>query len=250
MSLLRTIKNKIILTVQPKTDFHFVKDYKKLVRRLMLTHPLDEAMSLAVGGNYVEFGNIEKDVLLYAGLKNGMSIIDFGCGSGRLASSLGNDYNLNYTGVDIIDELLQYAAKKSPANFKFIKNLKLEIPAESESADMICAFSLFTHLLHEESYIYMEDMHRVLRKDGILVFSFLEFECTSHWPVFMTTVNQQRKSILPHLNTFIEKSVIKKWTEILNYDVVEIIDGGDKRFNGKALGQSICILKKKLRASN
>jgi ubiquinone/menaquinone biosynthesis C-methylase UbiE len=246
MSLFRKIKTKIILKMQPKTNFHFVKDYQKLVRSLMNEHPLDEAMSLAVGGSYNIVGSIEKDILLYSGLKQGMSVIDLGCGSGRLASKLDISYNLNYTGIDVVDELLLYAAKKSPNNYKFIKNLKLEIPGENESADMMCAFSLFTHLLHEESYIYLEDMHRVLKKDGILVFSFLEFDCESHWSVFMGTVNSKKKSVLPHLNTFIEKSVIKKWAEMLGYNVEEIIDGKDKKFNGKAFGQSVCILKKKL----
>ena len=39
---------------------------------------------------------------------------------------------------------------------------------------MILAFSVFTHLLHEESFIYLEDFKRVLKPGGSVVFSFLE----------------------------------------------------------------------------
>ena len=83
-----------------------------------------------------------------------------------------------------------------------------------------------------------------IKKDGILVFSFLEFREPAHWPVFQATVDSQLNSTLPHLNVFIEKSVIEVWANKLGYNIVEIIDGTDARFNGKALGQSIAILRK------
>ena len=54
-------------------------------------------------------------------------------------------------------------------------NRALYIPAPDACADMVCAFSVFTHLLHTETYLYLEDIRRVLRPGGRLVFSFLEF---------------------------------------------------------------------------
>jgi ubiquinone/menaquinone biosynthesis C-methylase UbiE len=109
---------------------------------------------------------------------------------------------------------------------------------------MVCAFSLFTHLLQAETYIYLQDMYRVLKKDGILVFTFLEFGL--HWDVFEQTVNAQKNNTLPVLNMFIERSVVEIWAEKLEYKVVEIIGGNETMFNGKAMGQSVAILKKNL----
>jgi ubiquinone/menaquinone biosynthesis C-methylase UbiE len=86
--------------------FHFVKDYETHVRSLIASYPIDEAMSLAAGGQYKEFGAIERAVVHYAGLKNGMSLIDLGCGSGRLASDLSGRMKIEYLGIDIIQELL------------------------------------------------------------------------------------------------------------------------------------------------
>ncbi|MDR1174626.1 MAG: class I SAM-dependent methyltransferase [Treponema sp.] len=244
ISLYRQLKVFFLIKTSKKTEFHFVQDYQKRVKNLIRSYPIDEAMSLAVGGNYFEIGNIEKDILLQYGLKPNMSIVDYGCGSGRLAHALPIEYNINYIGIDILDELINYAKTKSPANYKFIKHRKLSVPLNSESADMICAFSVFTHLLHEESYIYIEDMKRVLKKGGKLVFSFCEFGLPEHWPVFLSTVDNQRIGILPDLNTFIEKSVIKIWAERLEFKLLEMVDGNNKKFNGKCLGQSLAILEK------
>jgi len=244
MSIFAKLKFFFPIKIDRKTEFHFVQDYQKHVRHLIRSYPLDEAMSLAVSGNYFEVGNIEKDILISYGLKPYMSIVDYGCGSGRLAQALPIEYNLNYIGIDIIDDLLNYARTKSPLNYKFIRHRELSIPLESESIDMICAFSLFTHLLHEESYIYIEDMKRVLKKGGKLILSFLEFGLQDHWSIFISTVNAQRNNTLPHLNNFIEKSVIKIWAEKLGFEIIEIIDGNNRKFNGNCLGQSIAVLRK------
>jgi hypothetical protein len=55
-------------------QFHFVEDYERHVADLIEKHPMDEAMSLAVGGSFNEIGAIEADILRYAGLKDGYDI--------------------------------------------------------------------------------------------------------------------------------------------------------------------------------
>jgi hypothetical protein len=69
--------------------FHFVEDYEAYVARLVKQHPIDEAMSLAVGGAYRSIGEIEYEVVRYAGLNDGMTLVDIGCGSGRLERTTG-----------------------------------------------------------------------------------------------------------------------------------------------------------------
>jgi ubiquinone/menaquinone biosynthesis C-methylase UbiE len=224
--------------------FHFVEDYEALVKNLVETMPLDEAMSTAVGGHFQLFGDLEKRVLTYAGLRSGMSIIDYGCGSGRLAHALAGKLNVEYLGIDVVDALLQYAASKSPQDFKFVKHQELNVPVVSDVADMICAFSLFTHLLPAESYIYIQDMHRVLKKGGRLVFSFLEFDVPEHWTTFQITVDAQRTNAAPHLNMFLEKSVINHWANHIGFKIIEFINGDVQHFNGDAFGQSVAILQK------
>ncbi len=69
-------------------EFHFVEDYEKHVARPVRDHPIDEAMSLAVGGAYDIVGRIEAEALVQNGLRDGMRLADIGCGSGRTAVAL------------------------------------------------------------------------------------------------------------------------------------------------------------------
>ncbi len=226
-------------------DFHFVEDYEKLVAHLVATLPIDEAMSRAVGGAFEQVGLVERAVVAYAGLHDGQQIIDLGCGSGRLAWALGQAMQVEYIGIDIVQALLDYAVTRSPPDYRFILNRTLAIPAPDMSADMVTAFSVFTHLLHVESYLYMEDIFRVLRPGGRLVFSFLEFAEPKHWNVFGLTLDAQRRSTLPHLNQFIERNAIDLWCQKLGFIREAFVDGSDAPWgDAPPLWQSLAILRR------
>jgi ubiquinone/menaquinone biosynthesis C-methylase UbiE len=225
-------------------QFHFAEDYERHVAQLIEKYPIDEAMSLAVGGSYHEIGAIEADILRYTGLKDGMSLIDLGCGSGRLASVLGASMNVEFTGVDIVQSLLDYAKTKTPNNYRFLHHRALSIPSADNQTDFVSAFSVFTHLFHAETYIYLEDIKRTLKRGGKLVFSFLEFSCEAHWAIFEATVNAQRGHSASPINMFVERSVIDTWCKNLGYEPEAYIASTEAPWNGKPLGQSVAILRK------
>ena len=226
------------------SSFHFVRDYEALVASLIRDYPLDRAMELAVGGEYELLGQVQTAILTYAGLKNGDCVVDVGCGSGRLASALSKTFAIDYLGADIIQALLDYARTKSAPNYRFVLHRELSIPAPDASADFVCAFSLFTHLQQSESYIYLREMSRVVKPTGRILFSFLEFAEPTHWPIFEATVNEQIAGRLPHLNAFLERSVIGLWASRLGLEVAEYVDALEKRWNGQPLGQALAILRK------
>src|SRR5262249_41320835 len=154
---------------------HFVQSYERLVDELLKQHPLDEAMSRAVGGSYEHGGAIEADILTELGLTTGTRIIDLGCGSGRLSTALGGRFatSIDYLGIDIVQSMLDYAAAKAPPTYRFVLHRDLSIPAPNETADFVVAFSVFTHLRTSETLAYLADAKRVLRPGGAVVFSFL-----------------------------------------------------------------------------
>jgi 2-polyprenyl-3-methyl-5-hydroxy-6-metoxy-1,4-benzoquinol methylase len=234
---------KVETSADRRSGRHFVKDYEAFVDMLLANFPRDEAMSHAVGGAYEETGRKERAILEYAGLKPGMSLVDVGCGSGRLSSALA-DMPLNYLGTDVVQKLLDYAKSRAPADFRFVRNVELSVPAESGTVGMICAFSVFTHLQHTESYIYLTDFLRALRPGGVVVFSFLEFGTDHHWPVFEKTVAEEKSGTLSHLNIFIERNVIDVWSAHLGFELVEVVDGAAAPWNGEPLGQCTAILRK------
>jgi ubiquinone/menaquinone biosynthesis C-methylase UbiE len=227
-------------------QFHFVEDYVKHVAALKAAYPLDEAMAKAVGGtDYHKTGQTERDILFAAGLRPGMSVFDLGCGSGRLATALANErIEPQYLGTDVVQDLLDYAASKTPAHFRYVLHRELSVPAESSSVDIACAFSVFTHLLHHETFMYMEDIRRVLRPDGKLVFSFLEFAANGHWAVFEQTILAQRGNASPHLNMFIERAAIEMWAQRGGWRIDRYIDGWEAVGDAGPLGQSTVILTK------
>jgi 2-polyprenyl-3-methyl-5-hydroxy-6-metoxy-1,4-benzoquinol methylase len=124
--------------------FHFVEDYEKHVADLTSCHPIDEAMSLAVGGGYDHIGRVELAILKHVGLCDGMALIDLGCGSGRLATALEpSGLAIDYLGIDIVQALLDYAQTRAPSNYRFVLHRQLDLPADAETMEIVCAFDFF-----------------------------------------------------------------------------------------------------------
>lgn len=217
---------------------HFVTDYTAYVRDLIQKHPLQEAMSYAVGGAYDLTGSLLVEVLERCGLKEDMSIIDLGCGSGRLAKHLGIRYpGLQYLGIDIVQELLDYAKQQSPDHFRFVLNHTLKLPAENSSADMVAIFSVVTHLLHQESFVYLREARRTLKPGGRIVFSFLESDM--NWPIFQGMVDRAEAGVKDdQLNMITERSQIEAWARHLEMDVVSY----DLGLPHEGDGQTVVVL--------
>jgi ubiquinone/menaquinone biosynthesis C-methylase UbiE len=138
-------------------------------------------MSLAVGGSvgesgFEEIGRAQVEGLIGAGLIDGMSLVDLGCGSGRTAVQIARRLpGVQYLGLDVVPALLAHARSICPANYRFVRSAALGFPVPDESVDMVFAFSVFTHLYHEENFAYLRDARRILRPGGRMIFSFLEF---------------------------------------------------------------------------
>jgi SAM-dependent methyltransferase len=208
---------------------HSRDSYRAHVRDLLAAYSPDEAVSRAVGGNYTATGIMQEAMLKMLGLRSSGRIIDLGCGSGRYASRIGNWFSGDYLGIDVVPELIAYADEHTPENFRFEIVDDIIIPAGSASVDLVTAFSLFTHLFYEESFLYLREAARVLKPDGAIVFSFLEFAAPNHWVVFERRTEAWRNgSSLPHLDMFIERSAIETWVKRLGLRVERYLNGWDR----------------------
>ena len=214
----------------------------------------------AIGGNFNSLGRVMSDLLIHHGLQSDGYLIDVGCGAGRLTKFVESHLaNGRYLGIDIIPRLLKHASKQTNnPNFEFKTVSDLKIPEEDISADMVCFFSVFTHLLHEETFLYLEEAKRVLKHDGTVVFSFLDFEVADHWPVFENNIKNTQRHF-EHLNMFIGRDAINCWADRLGFSIVGIwkgdephiplsediiTDEGTKMESMGWLGQSVCVLRK------
>ena len=183
-----------------------------------------EGASDAVGGSFDAIGYLEKQLLLHHGLMPNHSLVDIGCGSGRLLSQLGDDDLASYLGTDISVELLSHCEQFLTNSDWTLQQVEdCEIPLSNESVDMVCMFSVITHLLHQQSFRYFKESARVLKPGGKLIASFLEFRHPGLWPTFEGSVDEVSRG--GRLDTFVDRDGLRLWAEHSGLEILELIDG-------------------------
>ena len=206
---------------------HFVRDYRNLVAALTEAHGADEAGRQMVGVEFDAVGKLMSALMKHLGLKDGDFLMDVGCGSGRLAIPLGaNGPEIQYHGSDIVPELLDYARARTPSRFRFTLVEGLSIPEEDGTADFVTFFSVFTHLMLHEIFIYLQDAHRVVKPGGRVVFSFYDPSNPVHWDMFIRTVSATKARMVDHLNAFIEERSFLTLAERLGMEVEHVFTDG------------------------
>jgi SAM-dependent methyltransferase len=206
----------------------------------------DDAMELAIGGGFDQIGPIEVALLKHAGLPQDGYLVDVGCGSGRLARPLSAWLEGRYLGIDLVPALIAHARKGvARPNWRFEVIDHIGIPEGDGRADMVCFFSVLTHLTHDQSYWYLEEARRVLKPGGRIVFSFLEYREPAHMKIFLATVEATQHRVEMPMNTFIDREAIGYWAEALAMDLVEIRDAAEAVVPEGNLGQSLCVLRKR-----
>ena len=139
---------------KPENIYDSGEAYRKLFKNLSDFKGKEETTFQIVGGKSQDLGTKSLLILREFGLKKNDFLVDVGCGYGRLAEVLQVDYTGEYLGTDVVPELLNFAKanfNRQDWNFELVDQQK--IPAEDESVDMVCFFSIFTHLLHEQLYL-------------------------------------------------------------------------------------------------
>ncbi|MFN2405212.1 MAG: class I SAM-dependent methyltransferase [Pyrinomonadaceae bacterium] len=253
--LLGPLTNRDARNWASKTDFR--KTHRRLLQQLRSTHSLDQAVRLAVGGEFDAVGQLLREALVFHGLKTTDYLIDVGCGSGRLAKPLSEILTGKYLGIDVVPGLVDYARKFVPrGDWRFEVAEGLTIPEADQRADMVCFFSVLTHLLHEESFVYLREAKRVLKPGGKIVLSFLDFRVANHWGSFESNLRDIGVGSKP-MNVFICPDMLREWAKRLELDIETIHDGdeaylpltapitfedGTVTKDRTAFGQSVCVM--------
>lgn len=146
---------------------------------------------------------IKKDYKLLTGTPSGVwskfpknktvdSILEIGCGYGRIPLFLSLDKNLRtskYYGLDISEPLLRRLLKCKQeynffpgAEFNVICNSAEILPLEDNSIDLLISNCVFMHIPEAQLRKLMAEMARVLKPGGTFIFnhSFHNKVCPSH----------------------------------------------------------------------
>ena len=211
----------------------------------------------AIGdGDFDLVGKIELDLLKMEGLKPDHTLIDFGCGIGRLGIQvIPYLYDGTYVGIDISKSLLNRAGSflesvtaQSKCTVKLQHQSSDVFKFESKSIDMICAFSVFTHMEHEDTFRYLKNALSIVKPGGKFILSCLPISSADSKKIFLLEAEHDLKHRWSRVrNVITSKELITEIAVLAGWKVLHWYDG-DKQNIGlpasemKALGQSSCVL--------
>jgi SAM-dependent methyltransferase len=137
----------------------------------------------------IRVGDELAGLLVSQGLTAGSSVLDVGCGYGRLALGIlhSTDHRGPYLGFDILPRQIEWCRTTISPAFPSVRFVHLDVrngrynpkgtieatdvafPARSATTDVCALFSVFTHLYRADIERYLGEIRRVLRPGGVAV---------------------------------------------------------------------------------
>jgi len=101
-------------------------------------------------------------------------ILEWGCGVSRIlrhVKEFTKESNVELFGSDLDDEMIEWCKSNlNDINFS-TNNLLPPLEYSDESFDIIYCTSVFTHLTEDVQFQWLDEIKRVLKKDGLFVFT-------------------------------------------------------------------------------
>lgn len=165
--------------------------------------PLTYELASSVGSSSLEdhywcSGWQTANVQLLVDLQPEDSILDIGCGVGRLAYGFHGWYGGRYVGVDVMPEAIDYCKKTFP-RFEFyhldvkspyynpkgaLEPAEMILPVENQTFDVAVLYSVYTHLLPPTFLRMTSEISRTLKPGGRCLASFLILDGQTERAIF------------------------------------------------------------------
>lgn len=158
--------------------------------------------------------------------KNCKKVLEIGCGNGYTLSHLQPVFsNYTFSGLDFSEDLLKIAKSRNIPGVKFEQGDARKLPFDKESFDVIYTERCIINLLSwEEQQQALNEMHRILRKGGYILFmeSFSEG---------YLNLNKARNELgldsipMPHHNLYFEKELFEPFVS-RQFNIIDPVDLG------------------------
>jgi SAM-dependent methyltransferase len=135
-------------------------------------HAMSRAPEATGGSLY--YGDLVVESLDAIGspLAPGQTILDFGCSSGRVVRVLQAwKPGLRYLACDPNEPAIAWAAENLPGIEFFASPLDPPLDVPRETFDVVYAISIWSHFDWARGLAWLEEMHRVVRRGGHLLFT-------------------------------------------------------------------------------
>lgn len=237
-------KRKNTLYKRANKDVPFPPDYY-----LYETYRLDYE-------EYIQDGLLTgKEIVEYAGkylTKDPEKVLEWGCGVSRIIRHLHQFYQsgMGIYGCDINARMIAWNQRHvKDVNFKVI-DFDPPTPYNASQFDMIYAMSVFTHIIVEQQESWLQEMHRILKPQGVFLF-------TTHGYNYLEKMLGSERKQLEEQGGF-TKAYYKKGHRMMSsynlpdkfgeqvkkyFDILEFWDG--KEYTSKMGGQDLWIVRKR-----
>lgn len=227
--------------------------YRKLYEAHVAFHPEQESVG---NGPYDAIGRIELDLLKQEGLAPEQTLLDLGCGNGRLAvHAIPYLQGGQYIGTDVSSRMLAQAQQRiadlggsGTCRVTWLVQRFTELAVPSNSVDRMCAFSVFTHIEHEDTYLYLLEARRVVRPGGKFIFSCLPLDLAAAKHEFLEQAKLEfGKRWASVRNVVTSRELMTELATMAGWKVERWYVGNEENIvnadgTQAALGQSSCVL--------
>lgn len=98
-------------------------------------------------------------------------VLDIACGEG-FGSNFLSRHAESVQGVDIAPDIVEHAKRKyQHERLNFTVSNAVSVPFEDESFDVVVSFETLEHLSGEDQHLFIKEMVRVMKEEGILIIS-------------------------------------------------------------------------------
>jgi 2-polyprenyl-3-methyl-5-hydroxy-6-metoxy-1,4-benzoquinol methylase len=198
-------------------------------------------------GGFTDFKRIEE--LLKIKFKKNYhdftSILDWGCGCGRVCRYFSDMPEINFSGADIDFDNISYCKEHLQQDAFYHIPLHPPTSFDNNTFDLIYGISVFTHLKEDTQFEWLQELNRITRPDGIVLvsihgqtaFDYAQINDESYFTILnriaqegivVTSNNNQIDNVIDDKNYYVNVAhswdyIRREWTKY--FEVIDIIPG-------------------------